>query len=55
MAKTKTTGSKSDKDKSRAQELDRKRMRETLERRLDKLLAAADARGLSQDTVTGGD
>lgn|GEM_PF-2315840 len=54
MAKTKSTGSKRDKDKSKGDELDRKRLRETLERRLDKLLAAADARGVSPESDSGG-
>ncbi len=55
MAKTKPTGSKRDQEKTQAAALDRKRLRETLERRLDKLLAAADARGVSRDAVGGGD
>ena len=41
-----TSGDQSDK---KAERLDRKRLRETLERRLDKLIAAADAHGLPRE------
>ncbi|MBN4046367.1 hypothetical protein JYU02_00020 [bacterium AH-315-P15] len=51
----KKSGAKGDKENQGAARLDRKRLRETLERRLDKLIAAADARGLPYEPQSGGD
>ncbi len=52
---SKKSGAKGDTTNQSTARLDRKRLRETLERRLDKLIAAADARGLSREPVGGGE
>ncbi len=52
---SKKSGAKSVKENQRAERLDRKRLREVLERRLDKLIATADARGFSREPVSPGD